>query len=374
MRRGLAQPVGNTSEASASMGGSGTLYSPFSPFYNPKLAQKIEMSSVRRMQMRTNPPITDAEESAILAYQTDVKNKTVIPTYALLSVAGCIVNKEWTSAARLSRKLETFARSKDKATTKASATTFGLVFSRIAQYCEAIAAGQSPMRAATSKEDLKRGTLISLWDDVFKSCLAEEGNVKLPFAAYSEMPVVTCPGAGGVAAKFAQLAGAGLGVAVPSAGVDVRGCASFCYSLKALRNPSVCYRLLVLTLGMAVDPVHHVQTVIDHMLKLHAKRGVKILRLFVDGDFRDANAIEVWMEGVRALGAKGILVYGYSKSWEEFITVDKRRGSSWWPTNYVLNISSGSRHAGNAAIMERMKALGENSSPSTPCIASPGRR
>ena len=46
---------------------------------------------------------------------------------------GYIVNKEWASAAHLARKLESFARSKEKATSKASATTFGLVFSRIAQ-------------------------------------------------------------------------------------------------------------------------------------------------------------------------------------------------------------------------------------------------
>jgi hypothetical protein len=351
----LAQPVGNTSEASASMGGSGRLYSPFSPFYNPARARKIAKADFRK-RVRTNPPLTTEQEAAILAYQTP-DAKVVIPTYAALAVAGLIVNREWSSAAILCRKLASFARSRSKGDT--AGVTFVNVYEKLAEYVDCLVAGQAPVRSAATKGERTKykGRPIPLWDDVARCALAEDGNVKLPFAAYSEMPVVTCPGAGGVAAKFAQLGGSALGAANASQGVDINGCASFCYSLKALRNPTVCYRLYTLTLGMSVDPTLHVATVVDRMLKLNAKKGVKIMRLFVDGDFRSAAAIETWMEGVRALGAKGITVYGYSKSWPEFLSVHEKNGASYWPTNYVLNISSGSRYYRDPAMLAKMRAL-----------------
>ena len=62
----LAQPVGNTSEASSSMGASGRLYSPFSPTYNPTAAKKI--SAIASKRMRRNPPLSGEERQKILAY------------------------------------------------------------------------------------------------------------------------------------------------------------------------------------------------------------------------------------------------------------------------------------------------------------------
>jgi hypothetical protein len=350
----LAQPVGFTSEGSASLGGSGRLSSPFSPFFNPGAAQKIVASERAVMRQRTNPPLTEAEERAITAYQT-ADAKVVIPTHAALAVAGLIVNREWQSAATLCRKLSTWARS--RATKEPVAgVTFVQVFAKLAEHCECLVRGEGPQRTPANKGEQKKygSRPIPLWDDVQRCCLAEQGNVKLPFAAYSEMPVVTCPGAGGVAAKFAQLGGSALGAAVATQ-VDISGCASFCYSLKALRNPTVCYRLYVLTLGMSVDPTRHVATVVQHMTKLHAKKGMKIMRLFVDGDFRSAACIEAWMAGVRELGAKGITVYGYSKSWPEFLSLHEQGFA--WPSNYILNLSSGSRHYKNAAMLAKMRQL-----------------
>jgi hypothetical protein len=359
MSDSLAQPVGHTSEASASLGGAGTLYSPFSPFHDQHLARKIEVAEIdAARRTRNNPPLTAAETKNLLQYQGS--SKVIIPNHAVLAVAGCMVNREWASAAKLCDNLAAFARKKSKGGGEGSGVTFVTVFGKMSQYCNALAAGKPPIRTPhtkAEKKDKKTSTAITIWQDVAKCALAEDGNVKLPFAAYSEMPIVTCPGAGGVAGKFAQMGGAALGAANVSDGVDVRGCASFCYSLKALRNPTVCYRLLVLTLGMSIDPAAHVAVVVDCMLKLHAKRGTKIMRLFVDGDFRSAAAIETWMEGIRVLGKHGIQVYGYSKSWPEFLDVDKRRGRNWWPENYTLNLSSGSRYFSDPAWLAHMKAL-----------------
>jgi hypothetical protein len=353
----LAQPVGNTSEASTSMGASGRLSSPFSPYYNPGAARAIGLQQAKRM-LHQNPPLTGDERQRVLAYQAEENNKAIVPTHAALAVAGCMVNKEWASAADLCDRLAAFARSK---TTKApgASITFVVVYEKLAQYLRCLERGESPVRTVVSKiERKKHGTgMVSLWDDIARCALAEDGNVKLPFAAYSEFPVVTCPGAGGVAAKFGQLSGAALGAANASDGVDVRGCASFCYSLKALRNPTVCYRLYCLTLGMSTDPVRHTGIVVERMLRLNKRKRVKILRLFVDGDFRSAECIESWMNAVKRLGEKDITVYGYSKSWPEFLKIHERYGAAWWPTNYVLNLSSGSRYFKDPAWITRMKAI-----------------
>lgn len=338
------------------MGASGRLYSPFSPMYDPAAAKRIGAAASKRM--RRNPPLSGEERQRILAYQTDPDNVASVPTHAALAVAGCMVNKEWKSAADLCDQLAAFARSK-QTKPQAGGVTFVQVYEKMAQYLRCIEKSQFPIRTAASKFEEKKyhGKPVPLWDDVARCALAEDGNVKLPFAAYSEFPVVTCPGAGGVAAKFGQLSGAALGAAVASDGVDVRGCASFCYSLKALRNPTVCYRLYCLTLGMSVDPAKHTEVITERMLRLNAKKGVKILRLFVDGDFRSADCIEQWMGVVKRLGEKGITVYGYSKSWPEFLKLHAEKGAAWWPTNYVLNLSSGSRYFKDPTWIARMKAI-----------------
>lgn len=42
-------------------------------------------------------------------------------------------------------------------------------------------------------------------------------------------------------------------------------------------------------------------------------------------------------------------VYGYSKAWDLFKTVADRHPMTWWPDNYTLNLSGGSRHMGRNA-------------------------
>jgi hypothetical protein len=359
MSDNIFTPVGNTDEASALMGTSGRVWSPFSPFFNQRAAVKRDFAEERgrfKRIMRRNP----LSEQEKLALVSGTDPKAIVPVTASLAVGGLIVNRAWEDAADYCEYLVRHyhsriggARAKaDAARAKkgqgpkiisSSAITWAVAFSAIGQYCRALAEGREPTRPARTIADRKVGAVISMWDDVRKSCLAAEGNVKLPFAAYSEMPVVTCPGAGGVT-KFSGLTGKTLGVAVPT-GPDVRGCASFCYSLKAFGKPTCVARQLILTLGAAVDPVRHAQIVTEQMTKLaKGKKHVKILRLFVDGDFRSEASIIAWMDHcVKPLHALGVTVYGYSKSWEHLWNVHKEKGAAWWPTNYVMNVSSGSR-------------------------------
>lgn len=129
------------------------------------------------------------------------------------------------------------------------------------------------------------------------------------------------------------------------------------------------------------------------------------LRLFVDGDIDHEDCIVEWMEVCRDIGtggsdvlelarsveaaikkssaskgggklanavayleASGSLeslpgaeVYGYSKCWQQFVNVDDwyRANQVAWPSNYTLNLSSGSIYAGNAsaAVRDRMLSL-----------------
>jgi hypothetical protein len=84
--------------------------------------------------------------------------------------------------------------------------------------------------------------------------------------------------------------------------------------------------------------------------ELSAINGSFELRLYVDGDFSSVNDVSFWMNALHTLPA--IKAYGYSKSFNELLAFD---AIGQWPTNYVLNISSG--HNSNAAIVDMVKAL-----------------
>jgi len=397
----IFRPVGNTDEGSSSLGGSSRQWSPFSPFYNQRAATNKLVSDEREVIVKDNPLSAEQREK-LLSRGEDTDPKTLVPVELALAIGGLIVNREWNDAADLCEKVvhyyhanigatrakgneakmaKLFAKSKHikrvpakpgdehwaawraflrahpPKPASASSVTWGSLYGAIAEYCRAAAAGLPLARKARSAGERKHGAMVSLWDDVLRSALAKKGNVKLPFAAYSEMPIVTCPGAGGVNTKYGKLSGPALGAAKPSEPSSL-GCASFCYSLKTFGKPSCIARYLVLTLGMSVDPVQHVRVVTKQMIKLaHARKPLKILRLFVDGDFRDARAIEVWMEAIKEMGQHGVKVYGYSKSWPEFIEVADRHPASWWPDNYCLNLSSGSIHYKNSAMLRRMHTL-----------------
>ena len=72
---------------------------------------------------------------------------------------------------------------------------------------------------------------------------------------------------------------------------------------------------------------------------LSLKTG-RTVRLFVDGDFKDVKTLKMFMELCKA--RPDLKVYGYSKSWLEFVKLDST--GYQWPSNYLTNASSGSRH------------------------------
>ena len=130
-----------------------------------------------------------------------------------------------------------------------------------------------------------------------------KGNIKLPFAAFSALPQVTCPGAG--------------------------DCLDFCYSFKSWRYPAPYFRQLVNTLLMATP--HGRDVIATATAKLPENIAI---RLYVDGDFADVGQVAYWMDEIRK--RPDLSVYGYSKSWVELLAYDGK-----WPTNYLLNLSNG---------------------------------
>ena len=375
MRDALFTRCGNTDEGTSSLGGDPSLWSPFHPDYNPRQALLQQSQEAKALAgaaergARANPPQYTADVGAALDYASarlkaaaagDIES--VFSSHTVLALGGFIVNRSWGEALGLCNRMIAYAEKAGKimvvrapgAKPKAmlmTGTSSGIYakLKAVQQYLVALDANPKavPMRKG------KNGKAVSIFDDVRDCCVVETGNVKLPFVAYSELPIVTCPGAGGVA-RFPQLQGNALGTAIPdSKGASRSGCATFCYSLKVFGKPSVIFRLLINTLGFSVDPAAHVAVVVEETVRTQKK----ILRLFVDGDFRSTEAVWYWMNAIQQLGRAGVRVYGYSKSWEEFLDANRKynRGGRFWPRNYALNISGGSRHS--PQLKAKMKSL-----------------
>lgn len=131
-----------------------------------------------------------------------------------------------------------------------------------------------------------------------------KGNSKLPFHAFSTLPVVACPGAG--------------------------DCVNWCYSLRAWRTPGAFFRQLQNTVLLRFAP-----SVIN--IAFFSLPNNATLRLYVDGDFDSASALSMWMSLLHK--RPDISAYGYSKSWELLLDYN-----GLWPKNYRLNVSSGSKY------------------------------
>jgi len=137
------------------------------------------------------------------------------------------------------------------------------------------------------------------------------GNSKLPFTAFSSAPLVDCGGAG--------------------------ACKSFCYSLTSWRYPAAFCRQLQNSLLLRTEAGR--QAIAAKFDAIPAKK--RVLRLYVDGDFASVEILRFWMNLIRM--RPSLSVYGYSKSWSEFISLDM--SGFQWPKNYLLNLSSGSKFA-----------------------------
>lgn len=233
--------------------------------------------------------------------------------------------------------------------------------------------------------------------------LAGDGNQKLPFVSYSELPMATCPGAGscGVYKKDAR------------SGAPASG---WCYSFKAWRYPPAFSRQFLNTLASTASRAFAIELAsgaeegalsyeaeVDagfarldrewqqfvkvqvlrecaRVVRSAVRRGLQsnllpkdpahtgptvFFRLFVDGDMISADTVAAWMLAIGqmaelsardgALGPRGVpgtmapvQVYGYSKAWGEFVAADRRLGRRAWPENYTLNLSNASLYAGTA--------------------------
>ena len=142
------------------------------------------------------------------------------------------------------------------------------------------------------------------------------GNDKLPFVAFSTLPVVTCPGAG--------------------------ECAKWCYSFNCWRNAHPYFRQVMNTLLLANrDPRIGVAWA-------SIKNGLDV-RLYVDGDFDSAETVRWWFDLIDT--RPDLKVYGYSKSWSQIASQQS------FPENYTLNLSSGSIWEDDAEMIETMAAL-----------------
>lgn len=143
---------------------------------------------------------------------------------------------------------------------------------------------------------------------------AAEGNVKLPFVAFSTLPIVTCPGAGACA-----------GIAKRGGAPNLRK--AFCYSLRAWRYPAAFLRQCMNTLLLRFNR----RAIIDAFAAL--PQGITF-RLYVDGDFDSESTALFWFNLLRQ--RPDIDCYGYSKSWQILESLAPRI-----PPNYRLNLSSG---------------------------------
>lgn len=145
-----------------------------------------------------------------------------------------------------------------------------------------------------------------------------DGNGKLPFATFSTLPGVTCPGAG--------------------------DCLKWCYSFKAWRYPAAFARMAQNAWLMRVYPDK-----VEEAFK-GLPNGIT-LRLYVDGDFANIRDVSFWMSQLSM--RKDIAAYGYSKSFTELLAY--ARLGLGFPSNYILNLSGG--HAHDLPTVEEMKAL-----------------
>lgn len=142
------------------------------------------------------------------------------------------------------------------------------------------------------------------------SVFAKGGNIKLPFAAFSSLPIIDCAGYG--------------------------ACGDWCYSLTAWRYANAWAR------QTANSMLLRHETGRTFIAAEFSRLKAKTLRLYVDGDFHSKESLRYWMD---LIGTRGdIACYGYSKSWVEFLAL-KLDGYDW-PGNYTLNLSGGSRHEG----------------------------
>ena len=199
--------------------------------------------------------------------------------------------------------------------------------------------------------------------------LAADGNQKLPFVAYSTLPMASCPGAGGCQVVL----------------VDNRK-QGYCYSFTAWRYPDSFARQFRNCLAEFVDrelaiiagggndtlpsqssrradaalspagrKARSWHRFIGDMAEAFLVGAIDegrpaFMRLYVDGDINSVDNIFEWMnvcadlqrtrrDGANGRGAHpGIQVYGYSKVWDQFLLTDSLDVK--WPAGVLASRSA----------------------------------
>jgi hypothetical protein len=152
------------------------------------------------------------------------------------------------------------------------------------------------------------------------SVIKANGNKKLPFFAFSSLPIIDCPGAG--------------------------ACKRFCYSFKAWRYPAAYCRQL-----QNSYLIRYAFGYIEEAFKALPQNAK--FRLYVDGDFDSLQTLRQWMDLIKT--RPDVRVYGYSKSWQLFLEL--HASGYQWPSNYLLNLSSGSKYNEKSGIARAVKEL-----------------
>lgn len=137
----------------------------------------------------------------------------------------------------------------------------------------------------------------------FFAIISKNGNSKLPFYAFSSLPLYSCPGAG--------------------------DCVNWCYSLKAWRYPAAFFRQIQNFILMKYDQ----EKIVNSFNSIKTNSS---FRLYVDGDFSSRSDVVFWFDLLKS--RPDVQTYGYSKSWD--IIYDCRDN---YPSNYSLNLSSGGK-------------------------------
>jgi hypothetical protein len=169
-----------------------------------------------------------------------------------------------------------------------------------------------------AKYGMHRGTWAESYNRLFNwfygfdykglEVFASDGNNKLPFQSFSALPMITCPG--------------------------LDDCLAFCYSFKAFRYPGAFMRQLVNTCRLMSA---NRQEITDAFMSIPKNETV---RLYVDGDIHNLTTLTYWFN--LAKSREDLRIYGYSKSWEIFL--DYQATGQDFPTNYILNLSGGSKY------------------------------
>jgi hypothetical protein len=165
-----------------------------------------------------------------------------------------------------------------------------------------------------------------------------KGNKKLPFWTWSTLPGVTCPGAGACLTKE-------------------NGKRGWCYSFSSWRYIYPYFRQLQNTILIRLAD----KSPIERDARAKFEPG-QVVRLYVDGDIDSLDTLTYWMHFVDRFPE--VQFYGYSKSWGIFQQWHDRNGGRW-PSNYVINLSSGTslerRYANEPevfrGIVDRMRNL-----------------